>query len=140
MFAVLYKFGLQHAVGADALSDFFKLTRIGTHVGLSPSALRTQLSKMEALTLTFQDSCEQSAPAQVRKAVLAADETFFGEVLILILMDLSSGYLLLETLQRHGFQVSEAARALGLARPALYATARRLGLDLGAERQRAPRG
>ena len=48
--------------------------------------------------------------------------------------------LLLETLQRHGFQVSEAARALGLARPALYATARRLGLDLGAERQRAPRG
>jgi hypothetical protein len=99
MFAVLYKFGLQHAVGADALSDFFKLIRIGTHVGLSPSALRTQLSKMEALTLTFQDSCEQSAPAQVRKAVLAADETFFGELLILVLMDLSSGYLLLESIQ-----------------------------------------
>jgi DNA-binding NtrC family response regulator len=48
--------------------------------------------------------------------------------------------LLLETLQRHGFQVSEAARALGLARPALYATARRLGLDLGTERRRPPRG
>jgi hypothetical protein len=75
MFAVLYKFGLQHAVGADALSDFFKLIRIGTHVGISPSALRTQLSKMEALILTFQDSCEQSAPAQTRKAVLAADES-----------------------------------------------------------------
>ena len=43
MFAVLYKFGLQCAVGADALSDSFKLIRIGTHVGLSPSALRTQL-------------------------------------------------------------------------------------------------
>src|SRR5665811_1599531 len=99
MFAVLYKFGLQHAVGADALSDFFKLIRIGTHVGISPSALRTQLSKMEALTLTFQDSCEQSAPAQVRKAVLAADETFFGELLILVLMDLSSGYSLLESIQ-----------------------------------------
>ena len=99
MFAVLYKFGLQHAVGADALSDFFKLIRIGTHVGISPSALRTQLSKMEALTLTFQDSCEQSAPAQTRKAVLAADETFFGERLILVLMDLSSGYLLLESIQ-----------------------------------------
>jgi hypothetical protein len=66
MFAVLYKFGIQNAVGADALSDFFKLIRIGTHVGLSPSALRTQLSKMEALILTFQDSCEQSPPTQVR--------------------------------------------------------------------------
>ncbi|MDD5268657.1 MAG: hypothetical protein PHO08_16270 [Methylococcales bacterium] len=46
--------------------------------------------------MTFQDSCEQSAPAQVRKAVLAVDETFFGELLILVLMDLSSGRLLPE--------------------------------------------
>ena len=99
LFAVLYKFGLQHAAGADALSDFLKLIRIDTHVGVSPSALRTQLSKMEALMLTFQYSCEQSAPAQTRKAVLAADETFFGEVMILVLMDLSSGYLLLESIQ-----------------------------------------
>ncbi len=44
--------------------------------------------------------------------------------------------LLLETLRRHRFQVAEAARALGLARPALYAAARRLGLDLAAERDR----
>jgi DNA-binding NtrC family response regulator len=44
--------------------------------------------------------------------------------------------LLLDTLRRHRFQVAAAARALGLARPALYATARRLGLDLGRERER----
>ncbi|MDR3671603.1 MAG: sigma 54-interacting transcriptional regulator [Holophaga sp.] len=42
--------------------------------------------------------------------------------------------LLLETLRRHRFQVAEAARVLGLARPALYAAARRLGLDLALER------
>jgi hypothetical protein len=51
MFAVLYKFGLRHAVGADALSDFFKLIPIGTQVGLSPSALRTQLGKMDHTSL-----------------------------------------------------------------------------------------
>ena len=45
--------------------------------------------------------------------------------------------LLLETLRRHRFHVAETARALGLARPALYTTARRLGLDLEAERSRA---
>ena len=28
--AVLYKFGIQHHVGADALSDFFKMIRINT--------------------------------------------------------------------------------------------------------------
>ncbi len=42
--------------------------------------------------------------------------------------------LLLETLQACGFRIAEAAQALGLARPALYATAKRLGVDLIAER------
>jgi transcriptional regulator with AAA-type ATPase domain len=42
--------------------------------------------------------------------------------------------LLLETLQASGFRVAEAAETLGLARPALYATAKRLGVDLVAER------
>jgi DNA-binding NtrC family response regulator len=42
--------------------------------------------------------------------------------------------LLLDTLQVCGFRVADAAQALGLARPALYATARRLGVDLLAER------
>ena len=97
--AALYSFGLRHHVGADALSDFFKLIRVDTHAGFSPSALRTQLHQMEALLPAFQESCEASAPAPAGKAVLAADETFFGELLILVLMDLSSGYLLLETIQ-----------------------------------------
>jgi transcriptional regulator with AAA-type ATPase domain len=42
--------------------------------------------------------------------------------------------LLLETLQACGFRIADAAQALGLARPALYATAKRLGVDLLAER------
>lgn len=46
--------------------------------------------------------------------------------------------LLLDTLQACGFRAAEAARALGLARPALYATARRLGVDLVAERLQKP--
>lgn len=42
--------------------------------------------------------------------------------------------LLLETLQACHFHVAEAAEVLGLARPALYATAKRLGIDLVAGR------
>ena len=38
--------------------------------------------------------------------------------------------LLRETLLRHGFRMAEAARALGMARPALYAAAKRLGVPL----------
>ena len=42
--------------------------------------------------------------------------------------------LLMEALHACHFRVAEAADALGLARPALYATAKRLGVDLVAER------
>lgn len=42
--------------------------------------------------------------------------------------------LLLDALRRHRFKAAEAAEALGLARPALYAAAKRLGLDFAAER------
>lgn len=42
--------------------------------------------------------------------------------------------LLLDTLQACRFRVAEAAETLGLARPALYATAKRLGVDMVAER------
>ncbi|HTL98905.1 MAG TPA: sigma-54 dependent transcriptional regulator [Holophagaceae bacterium] len=42
--------------------------------------------------------------------------------------------LLLDTLRRHRFKAAEAAESLGLARPALYTAAKRLGLDFAAER------
>ena len=97
--AVLYKFGIQHHVGADALSDFFKMIRINTHVGVSPNAMLNQLKRMEELLPTFQQQCEASTPSGTRKAVLAADETFFSQMMILVLMDLSSGYLVLESIE-----------------------------------------
>jgi len=43
--------------------------------------------------------------------------------------------LLMEALERAEFRASEAARCLGLSRPALYASARRLGIDLAQERR-----
>jgi len=96
MFAVLYIFGMQSHVGADKLAQFFKLIRIDTHVGVSPSALNRQLNQMESLLPLFQQQCEKNASAQPRSTVVAMDETFFGDFLILVLMDLSSGYLILE--------------------------------------------
>ncbi|MBK8727529.1 MAG: sigma-54-dependent Fis family transcriptional regulator [Holophagaceae bacterium] len=45
--------------------------------------------------------------------------------------------LLLDTLRRHAFNAAETADALGLARPAIYLTAKRLGIDLLAERNKS---
>jgi hypothetical protein len=73
------------------------MIRIQTHVGVSPSALLFgQLKKMELLLPKFQEECEKSVTKTSRQSVVTMDETFFGNFMILVLMDLRSGYLLLE--------------------------------------------
>ena len=96
VFATLFFFGLKSGVGANTLSLFFKMIRIDTHVDVSVSALRTQLNQMETLLPTFQSLCEKQIKKQPHKIIAGLDETFFGEFIILVLMDLRSGYLLLE--------------------------------------------
>ena len=110
--ATLYTFGLQQHVGTSTLSAFFHLIRLPTPVGVSPGALQAQINRMEALLPAFQQPCEAAAPRRTPPAVVAADETFFGEVIILVLMDLSSGYLLLESIQAdRGFETGLAQAA-----------------------------
>ena len=118
--ATLSTFGWQQHVGTSTLSAFFPLIRIPTHVGVSPGALQAQLNRMEALLPAFQQPCEAAAPRRTHPAVVAADETFFGEMIILVLMDLSSGYLVLESIPAdRGFdtwlaQAAPRLEALGI--------------------------
>jgi hypothetical protein len=51
---------------------------------------------METLLPTFQTLCEKQVKKHPHKIIAGIDETFFGEFIILVLMDLRSGYLLLE--------------------------------------------
>lgn len=95
-FGVLYCFGLGHNIGAEKLSAFFKVIQLDAHVGASPSALGDRLKQMEHWLPQFQTACESGQSDPRRRVVLAGDETFFGDLLILVLMDLTSGYLLVE--------------------------------------------
>ena len=97
--STLYTFGLGCNIGADRLSRYFKQLRIDTHIGVSPTSLRKLLREMEAILAEYQALCEAQVTHQ-REGVIhitaAADETFFNDILMLVIMDLSSGYLLLE--------------------------------------------
>jgi hypothetical protein len=75
--ATLFTFGMQHGIGAETLSKYFRQVRIDTHVGVSATAMLGLLSRMENLLIYFQDFCEKSLPPGTHKAVLAMDETFF---------------------------------------------------------------
>jgi hypothetical protein len=95
--ATLYIFGLKRGVGLDTMSEFFARLHLETQVGCSPSALRGVMHAVETALLETAQAWEQGACAgtESREIIGAVDETFL-EQMLLVLMDLRTGYVLLE--------------------------------------------
>jgi Family of unknown function (DUF6399)/IclR helix-turn-helix domain len=95
--ATLLVFGLKRGVGAETLSEFFSRLRLEAHVGCSPSALRTVMHLLERLLLDTAAAWEKEgiAHGEIRPVIGAVDETFLQR-LMLVFMDLTTGYLLME--------------------------------------------
>jgi hypothetical protein len=94
--ATLYTFGLKRGVGLDTSSEFFARLHLAAQVGCSASALRGVMETLEAALLETAAAWEQAGRAcgEVRESIGAVDATFL-ERLLLVFMDLSTGYLLL---------------------------------------------
>jgi hypothetical protein len=118
--ATLYTFGLKRGVGLDTMSEFFARLHLETQIGCSPSALRGVMQALEAVLRATAAAWERDGRAhgEVREIIGAVDETFL-ERMILVFMDLSTGYLLLEegaedrTFATWHALVEERLRALG---------------------------
>jgi hypothetical protein len=95
--ATLFVFGLKRGVGAETLSEFFSRLRLEAHVGCSPSALRHIMHTLERLILETAAVWEKEgiAHGEIRPVIGAVDETFLQRMM-LVFMDLCSGYLLME--------------------------------------------
>jgi IclR helix-turn-helix domain len=95
--ATLFVFGLKRGVGAETLSEFFGRLRLERHVGCSPSALRGVMDALEHVIVATAAAWEQegSEGGEMRPIIGAVDETFLQRMM-LVLMDLVSGYLLIE--------------------------------------------
>lgn len=95
--AVLYVFGLKRGVGTETMSEFFACLRLEQHVGCSPSTLRAVMEKLALLILATTEAWEREgiAQGQIGPIVGSVDETFL-ERMMLVFMDLVSGYVLLE--------------------------------------------
>ena len=95
--AVMFVFGIKAGVGVDRLSEFFHRVQLDRHVGCSATALRRLRAELEEVIVSY--GAEQEAQIrQVGQRVeicAGADETFFDQV-ILVMMDLVSGYIVLE--------------------------------------------
>jgi hypothetical protein len=95
--ATLFVFGLKRGVGAETLSEFFGHLHLEAHVGCSPSALRSVMHALERIILDTAAAWEQEgiAHGEIRPVIGAVDETFLQRMM-LVFMDLASGYLLME--------------------------------------------
>jgi IclR helix-turn-helix domain len=95
--ATLFVFGLKRGVGAETLSEFFSRLRLEGYVGCSPSALRTVMHTLERLILETAAAWEKDgiAHGEIRPVIGAVDETFLQRMM-LVFMDLATGYLLME--------------------------------------------
>ena len=97
VFAIIYVFGIKGGMGADRLSEFFHRVHLERHVGCSPSALHRLRAAFETTLLAYPPEQLHALAAVDRQIEICAgaDETFFEQP-ILVLMDLVSGYIVLE--------------------------------------------
>jgi hypothetical protein len=95
--ATLFVFGLKRGVGAETIREFFSHLHVEAHVGCSPSALRHVMHTLEHLILETGAAWEQEgiAHGEIRPVIGAVDETFLQRMM-LVFMDLATGYLLME--------------------------------------------
>jgi hypothetical protein len=95
--ATLFVFGLKRGVGAETLSEFLGCLRLDSHVGCSPSALRHVMHRLERLLIETAAAWEKEgiAHGEIRPVIGAVDETFLQRMM-LVFMDLATGYLLME--------------------------------------------
>jgi DNA-binding transcriptional ArsR family regulator len=95
--ATLLVFGLKRGVGAETLSEFFGRLRLDAHVGCAPSALRHVMHLLERLLLETAAAWEKDgiAHGEIRPVIGAVDETFLQRMM-LVFMDLATGYVLME--------------------------------------------
>src|SRR5262245_8279254 len=97
MVATLFVFGFKRGVGADTRSEFFSRLRLDLHVGCSPSAPRRVMHLLERLLLETAAAWEQDgiAHGEIRPVIGAVDEPFLQRMM-LVFMDLATGYVLRE--------------------------------------------
>jgi AcrR family transcriptional regulator len=93
----LFHFGFKRGVGAESITAFLEDLRIQTHVGISATALRGVQKRLEKKIIEYgqvhQAQGVEAGGAQ--EIVGGVDETFF-EQMVLVMLDLPSGYLIME--------------------------------------------
>ncbi len=99
-FATLFIFGIQANVGAETIGLFFSLLLLTAYVPTSASSLRDVKNKIRIVIEQFGKTqmANMMRCCENKELHLGGDETAFGSDVFLILMELTSGFILTEAL------------------------------------------
>ncbi|MCP4102476.1 MAG: hypothetical protein GY750_13795 [Lentisphaerae bacterium] len=116
--ATLYIFGIRCGIGMKTISEFFERIRLEKHLGVSSGSLQRLVAEIEKAIMEYKETYEKNKNGAAQ-AVIGADETFFDKM-ILVMIELSSGCILLEepaedrTYETWKEKAVSALKALGL--------------------------
>jgi len=99
VWAVVYVFGVkQRGIGNETLSEFFHLLHLQGRIGVSPNPRQRIRVQLEAEVLHYRDEQQTHLEQSGVKVEVygGADETFF-EQMVLVVLDLPSGYIFVES-------------------------------------------
>lgn len=96
--AIIMIFGVLCGIGGERLSLFFSLLELTYFVGLSERSINRVTQKIEELIEQYGAKQDTDVKAQLNGSdvILGVDETFFDNLMILVGMELKSGFIFCE--------------------------------------------
>ena len=78
----IYVFGVKGGKGAGSMHEFFKMSALDKHAGLSESTLLKIIKRIEALILEYREAQEKKIGAKIEEIqlILGVDETWLDQM------------------------------------------------------------
>jgi len=96
VFSVIFLFGIKGGIGADTISMFFGLLRLDKHIGASATTIKKLCHNMMDFLIEYGKEQENNHLCEKTLNIAAGFDEIFFKKMILIFMDLPSGYIFLE--------------------------------------------
>ena len=93
--AVVFIFGIHCGVGSEKLALFFSLLNIDLFVAVSKSSLARLENRIDDLIIQYKDKFDAKIKEKAANLSITpgGDETFFENIMLLVCMDLNSGFI-----------------------------------------------
>ena len=96
--ATIFIFGVIAGVGEERIALFFSMIYVSSFVGVSSSSVGKIENNIDNLILQYKDLYDSKIKNKASELEITpgADETYFDNLMLLVLMDLNSGFIFVE--------------------------------------------